>query len=54
MSIEVGNLYQRKSDHQLLTVISYTETLVQYKEEDKAGTGSTTMERFYTDYEAVD
>lgn len=53
MSIQTGNLYRRKSDDQVLKVISYTETLVQYQEQGELGTGSASMVRFYDEYEEL-
>jgi hypothetical protein len=53
MDIQAGLIYQRKSDGQLLTIISYTETLVQYQEDGKLGTGSTSMIRFHDKYEEL-
>jgi hypothetical protein len=53
MSIQTGNLYRRKSDDQVLKVISYTETLVQYQEQGELGTGSASMVHFYDEYEEL-
>lgn len=55
MSIQAGSVYRRKLDGQLVTVISYTETIVQYQEQGNLDiTGSTSIVRLYEDYEKIE